>query len=125
MKLDKFSKRDLKFFLPKTFKGLSRQYLIECIFDAHIQDKWYPQVGDIIVGCTGNVFVISGKHDLHESLGGTCYFFGGSTCGRNGSGILNGTQSYVMNKDGFRFSNLDQEVSKISNFRFVPYPHEI
>lgn len=120
-----FSKGDLRFWLPETFKGLSRQYMIECIFDAHIQEKWEPQVGDIIVGYTGNVFVISGEHKLDNSLGGACYFFGGSTCGRNGSGILNSTQSYVMNKDGFRFNNLDQTVSRISDFRFVPYPHEI
>lgn len=40
--------------------------------------------------------------------------------------MANSTCSYVMNKDGVRPNDLDVfNVAKQSEFRYVPYPHEI
>ena len=127
MKMEKeFNKEDLEFFLPNSFKGLSKDYILDKVFNSDIQKNWKPQEGDIIVGCTGNIFVISSKQHLHESLGGDLYFFGGSLCSRDGGNFMNTTQSYVMNKDGFKFDGFEEyHIASFSDFRFVPYPHEI
>jgi len=129
----KFNKKDLEFYLPESFKGLSKSYILEKICDKKIQDSWIPKVGDIIVGRTGNIFVISGEHKLVEELGGTVYFFGGGLCSRDGSSFLNDTYSICLNKDGCKYSRTwegikkeyDSYYSKISDFRYVPYPHEL
>lgn len=129
---DEFKKEDLEFFLPKTFKGLTKQYLLDCIFDTEIQKNWQPKEGDIIVGCTGNVWVISGHHQTHETLGGDKFFFGGGLCNRDGGNILNDTYAHVLNKDGLEYRYTkngiekfkDPYYSKFSDFRYVPYPHE-
>jgi hypothetical protein len=130
--MKKFKKSDIKFFL-KPFKGLTKKYMMDCIFNEDIQSKWYPQVGDIIVGCTGNVFVISGQDMLHEKLGGTRWYFGGSMCNRTGGNTLDETYCYTMNADGkfigwtkdARLEEMDNLYhSSYKDFRFVPYPHE-
>jgi hypothetical protein len=41
--MDNFQKEDLDFFLPNTFKGLSKEYLIECIFN-----KKYKRIGFLL-----------------------------------------------------------------------------
>lgn len=131
--MDKFIKEDLEFFLPDSFKGLSKDYILNAIFNKKIQNKWVPKVGDIIVGCTGNVFVISGKHDLHEDLGGVLFFFGGGLCNRDGGNILNSTYCSTLNKDGKYYSYTENGIvakkqphhSSWKEFRFVPYPHEL
>lgn len=128
----RFNKEDLDFFLPKSFKGLSKEYILEAVFNEQIQKNWRPQIGDVIVGRTGNVFVISGYHQTHESLGGDKFFFGGSLCSRDGGNFLNDTHCYVLNKDGMEYyyghSGIEKQenpyYSKFSDFRYVPYPHE-
>lgn len=130
--MSKFNKKDIEFFLPQTFKGLSKKYMLDCIFDETIQNKWQPEEGDIIVGETGNVFVISGSYPLAETIGGHIYYFGGHSCNRTGGRILDSTACYSMNKGGLVSQFVDNELkmvsklghSKISDFRFVPYPHE-
>lgn len=125
----KFNKKDLESYLPNNFKSLSKKYLINCIFDEKIQSEWIPSIGDIIVGCTGNVFVISNIDNLHESLGGKRYYFGGGSCNRNGGNVLDSTYSYTANKSGKYIHPIKGEQpnlyhSSIQDFRYVPYPHE-
>lgn len=128
--MKEFNKEDLEFHLnDKPFKGLSKKYIMEAIFNDAIQNKWQPQVGDIIVGCTGNIFVISGIDRLHEKLGGKRYYFGGSSCNRDGGNVLDSTYCYTANESGKHIHPIDGEKtnlyhSSIRNFRFVPYPHE-
>lgn len=128
-----FDKESMDFFLPKSFKGLSKQYIMNAIYDKKIQANWKPQVGDIIVGPTGNVFVIAAYHQGHESVGGDKYFFGGGLCSRDGGCIMNETYSHVLTEDGLEYYYSDEGIktrehpyySKFSHFRFVPYPHEL
>jgi hypothetical protein len=128
--MGEFNREELEFYLSnKTFKGLSKNYILEAVFNDDIQKNWRPQVGDIIVGCTGNIFVISGMDRLHESIGGTTYYFGGSSCSRDGSGILDDTYCFTANESGKYFHPLKGEQensyhSSIRDFRYVPYPHE-
>ena len=127
--MKEFKKDKLEFFLPDNFKGLSKNYLLECIFDDEIQSKWKPNVGDIIVGITGNIFVISCIDNLHESLGGKRYYFGGGSCNRDGGNVLNSTFCYTANESGKYIHPIEGEQdnlyhSSIRNFRYVPYPHE-
>ena len=104
---------------------MNKKYLLSCIFNEDIQKNWKPNVGDIIIGSTGNVFVISGYHDLVESLGGKLYFFGGSLCNRDGGSLLHSTRCFTMNEKGYN-PNLDvYSISSFSEFRYVPYPHEL
>jgi hypothetical protein len=131
--MDKFIKEDLEFHLPDSFKGLTKKYIIDCIFNKKIQKKWTPKIGDLIVGCTGNIFAVSAYHSTHDSLGGDKYFFGGGLCNRDGGDIMDETFCFIMNKDGFhyKYSTIgiikeeDLYYSKFSDFRYVPYPHEL
>lgn len=66
----RFNKEDLEFYLPNSFRGMSKQYILDAVFDDDLQKSWVPAVGDAIVGPTGNIFVISGAHLMHEDLGG-------------------------------------------------------
>lgn len=130
---DAFKKENLDFYLPSQFKGMSKKYILDQIFNLKIQDNWTPKVGDVIVGCTGNVFVISNEHICIEEMGGNLFFFGGGLCNRDGGNRLNETYSFTMNKGGewVEYTSTGYEVvpnvyhSSISNFRFVPYPHEL
>jgi hypothetical protein len=124
----------LTFLMPESFKGLSKEYMIDKMFNEEIQKNWKPNVGDVIVGATGNVFVISGHHHSSERLGGDKYFFGGGLCNRDGGMYLNETMSYIMNKDGMEYywdekgsvsKREDPYYSKFSDFKYVPYPHEL
>ena len=131
--MDKFKKTDLEFYLPDSFKGLPKKYMLDCIFNDNLQKRWSPSVGDIIIGCTGNVFVISGFHDAHEQVGGKTFFFGGNLCSRDGGIIMNETHCFVLNEDGMNYTYTSEGIekredfsySKFSDFRFVPYPHEL
>lgn len=131
--MDEFTKEDLEFFLPDSFKGLTKQYILDCVFNEDIQRGWYPREGDIIVGPTGNVFVISGKHHLTAQLGGDLFFFGGHLCNRTGGNILDDTACFTLNKDGKYYQYTARGIeaydklghSAFSHFRYVPYPHEI
>lgn len=129
--MKKFNREDLEFYLPsEPFKGLSKKYILKCIFDEDIQKNWKPGVGDIIVGHTGNIFVISGMSKLHESLGGNMYYFGGASCSRNGSNVMDSTFCYTANEKGIYIHPINGMMdnlyhSSIRDFRYVPYPHEI
>jgi hypothetical protein len=130
---DKFILEDLEFYLPTSFKGLTKKYMLDCIFNEGIQKGWYPREGDVIVGYTGNIFTVSAKHTLIENLGGTLFFFGGGLCNRDGGCTLNETYSYKMNKSGKWIQHTlggYEEVNNLyhsafSDFRYVPYPHEL
>lgn len=123
--MDKFDANELNFHLPDSYKGMKKDYILSRMFNLGIQKRWIPGVGDVMVGETGNIFVISGIHHLKEELGGPLYFFGGGLCNRDGGCLLNSTQSYVMNKEGKKYTELDvHHISKVSDFRYVPYPHE-
>ena len=117
---EEFDKEDLEFCLPDEFKGLSKDYMLNCIFSEKIQKSWItPKVGDLIVTTTGNIFTISGEHY------GT-FFFGGFLQGRN-SRILSESSTFVVNFTGElkRKINGKKTCSKFSEFRFIPYPHEL
>lgn len=125
-----FNRQELEFYLPNSFKKLSKSYMLDCIFNSTIQANWIPDVGDIIVGKTGNIFVISGKENLDDSIGCTMYYFGGSSCNREGGCVLDSTHCYTANESGIYFhpingiqTNLYH--SSIRAFKFVPYPHEL
>lgn len=125
-----FIKENLEFYLDdKPFKGLSKEYIMEAIFNTDIQKNWNPQEGDVIVGCTGNIFVISVIDNLHERLGGKRYYFGGGSCNRDGGNILDSTFCYTANETGKYIHPIKGELdnlnhSSIRDFRYVPYPHE-
>lgn len=131
--MDKFKKEKLEFHLPDNFKGMTKDYIMNVIFDKIVQSKWNPQIGDVIVGCTGNIFVISGEHNLVPELGGKLFFFGGGLCSRDGGYIMNETYAFTMNESGKWYAygkngfeekhNLNH--SSWKDFRFVPYPHEL
>ncbi len=133
--MKEFNKEVLETFLPESFKGLSKQYVLDAIFNNEIQKNWKPQIGDIIVGSTGNVFVISGDHDLVPELGGKMFFFGGGLCNRDGGNIMNETYCYTMNKSGNSYEyDINLKIKRVmkkfnhssfKDFRFVPYPHEL
>lgn len=128
--MKEFNKEDLEFFLPNTWRGISKDYILDKVFDKEVQSGWIPTIGDIIVGCTGNIFIISGKHELIKELGGTVYFFGGGFCNRNGSSQMNETYCPTMNKDGLWYEFGKKPTKNVwhssyKDFRFVPWPHEI
>jgi hypothetical protein len=129
--MDKFELEALEFHLPMTFKGLRKQYLLDCIFNDTIQKNWKPTTGDIIVGCTGNIFVISGTRNLNENIGGKMYFFGGSMCSRDSnSSVMDSTYCYTANESGIYYHPIKGAQSNcyhssIRKFRYVPYPHEL
>jgi hypothetical protein len=129
--MKKFNRKDLEFHLSnKPFKGLSKDYIMKAIFNDEIQKNWKPQVGDVIVGCTGNIFVISGMDRLHESLGGNMYYFGGGLCNRDGGNILDSTHCSTANESGKYIHPTKGEQPNsyhcsIRDFKYVPYPHEL
>lgn len=130
--MNKFIKEDLEFYLPDNFKGMNKEYILNVIFDKKIQKKWTPQVGDVIVGNTGNIFVISSEYNLSEELGGKLFFFGGGLCNRTGGNVMNETYCNTMNKSGKWFDYINGIIksqtifghSSWQDFRFIPYPHE-
>lgn len=125
-----FDNETLDFFLDeKGFKGMSKEYILDCVFNKEIQSNWIPQIGDVMVGCTGNIFAISGTHDLIESLGGKLYLFGGGICCRDGSSVMDSTSCFTANESGNYYHPIhglmqNSNHSSIRDFRFVPYPHE-
>jgi len=133
MKNKIFVLEDLDFYLPDSFKGMGKQYLLDCIFNDKIQRKWSPKIGDVMIGCTGNIFVVSSEHKLKEVLGGNLFFFGGGLCNRDGGCTLNDTYSLTMNKSGkwIQYTKGGYEEtsnpyhSSFSDFRYIPYPHEL
>ena len=131
--MKEFDKEEISYFLPNYFKGLSKKYILDVIFNEDIQKNWSPRVGDVIVSCTGNIFTISGEHQLVSELGGKIFFFGGGLCNREGSNVLNETYCYTMNFSGKWYTYENGTIvekpncyhSSWKNFRYVPYPHEL
>lgn len=128
--MKEFEKEKVELFLPDSFKGLSKKYLLDCIFNEEIQKNWSPGLGDIIIGSTGNVFVISGVENLHEKIGGKKYYFGGGSCNRDGGNVLDSTFCFTANESGKNYHPINGEVedfyhSCIRDFKYVPYPHEL
>lgn len=124
-----FNREKLEFHLPNEFRGLSKEYILDNIFNESIQSEWVPKVGDIMVGCTGNIFVISSISELHDSLGGRMYFFGGGLCNRDGGNVMDSTYCFSANENGKYYNPINGEQenpfhSSIRDFRYVPYPHE-
>lgn len=124
--------QDLEFYVKYSAEqfDLDIEYIIDVVFHEEIQNNWIPKVGDLICGPTGNIFVISGKHHLHEDLGGTKFFYGGSLCNRDGGCLLDSTMCYTMNESGlvYRASSdgyVGEEKSGHSSFhhyRWIPRP---
>lgn len=120
---------NISFLMPESFKGMPKSYMLACAFHPDIQENWQPQTGDVMVGQTGNVFVISGMFTLVEEFGGPLFYFGTHPCATDSS-IMDSNCSFVMNKSGLKHDySRDALVthprySKISKFRFIPYPHE-
>ena len=102
---------------------LNKEYRAMCMNSPVIQSKWNPSEGDFMLtkssycdednenDCTnnkpcphclemGNVYVISGKYDYAESVGGTHYFFGGGACVNDGGHSCNDTQCSIMTESG-------------------------
>ena len=123
--MEQFKKKSMAYFIDQGVKGLPKEYILDAIFDEKMQEMWHPQVGDIIVGSTGNVFVISGKQSFHEDIGGDVYFFGGTMAAMNGC-IMDTPTCYTMNHDGLFMHSRKKFPGHGSwhEFRFVPYPHE-
>lgn len=125
---NKFNKKDLEFYLPERIMRLPKKYVMECIFNEDIQKKWKPKFGDLMIGPTGNAFVISAVYPYHESIGGTMYFFGGGNYSRNGDGVMDSTYCYTANESGKYFHPIKGVIpnsfhSSIRKFRYVPYPY--
>lgn len=126
-----FIREDLEMYLSdKPFKRLSKEYILYCIFNEDIQNKWTPQVGDIIVGPTGNIFVLAGKHHLIPELGGDTFFFAPGFCSRDGDSFMESTYSSTVNKSGIKYGFGGKPIDDLyhtafSHFRYVPYPHEL
>lgn len=128
--MKEFKKETLESYLPSSFKSLKKDYMIKCMFDDKIQKRWNPSIGDVIVGCTGNIFVIGSVDYLNEKLGGKKYYFGGGSCNRDGGNVLDSTFCYTANESGKYIHPTEGEQqnfyhSSIRDFRYVPYPHEI
>ena len=132
-KSGRFDEFELHFHLPETFKGLSKEYIIDKVFNDDIQDNWVPQIGDLMVGPTGNIYAIGAIDKLHEKLGGIKYYFGGGMCSRDGSSQMKETFCYTINESGDDIGWGDNGLEikdnpyhgKISNYKFIPYPHEL
>lgn|SRR5574343_507544 len=90
--------KQLEFYLPNEFKGMTKQYILDCYFNDKIQNNWSPNIVDVIVGNTGNIFVISGHHRTTETLGGNIYFFGGFLYAEADSCRMTKHTCYAMNK---------------------------
>lgn len=133
--MELFDEDLLRFHLPKVFKSLTKEYIIECIFNEKIQKKWIPQEGDIIVGPSGNIFTIGTISRRAPEIGGDICLFNPTLCNRDGGAFLNSTYALTFNEDGLWY-DFDADAKAFvgkknynhgakSDFRFVPYPHEL
>lgn len=104
---------------------LTKEYRLMCLEAIEIQNNWEPENGDFMVtkstycegeenedNCSdekpcsdclemGNVYVISGKYDYAESVGGTHWFFGGGACVRGEGNMCNDTYCSIMSESGY------------------------
>ena len=121
MKNNKFDREELEFYVDDHLMlGLSKEYILECIFDEEIQKKWYPRIGDLIVGHTGNIFAIGGSQRFHADIGGEVFFFGGTMAAKSGSCRMTEPMSYSMNRNGDHFDSPYH--SSWKNKRYIPRP---
>lgn len=125
-----FDRDAIFFFLGlEDFKGMTREYMMDCVFDDEIQRNWTPKKGDVIMGNTANIFVISEVEIRHEDIGGSVFYFGGGSCNRDGGCALDETFCYTANESGKYYhptmgEQENSNHSSIRDFRFIPYPHE-
>lgn len=125
----------------------STEYRLMCLKAPEIQKLWEPQDGDFMVSlcsycsnenekCTEllpckdclemcNVWVISGRHHGHESVGGDSWFYGGSPCVRGIGNLMNDTHCFVMNKSGTSMFTAALCTSKKSEMLWLPRQDQI
>lgn len=115
---NEFKRDNLKIYLPDLFCGMDKEYMLNVIFEDTIQKLWKPDVGDIMVTPTGNVFPISGRN-------GDLFMFGGSVCTDKDGGLMKSTRCSVMSESGNIPEGVDYFVSKRECFRWIPLPHQI
>lgn len=131
--MDKFERESLEFWLrddtAHEYRLPNAKYVLDVLFNEDVQKSWKPQVGDLFATHTGNIYVISGDHNLTEELGGRLFFFGGGMCTRGDGCIMDETYCYTMNKDGLswhwgengkRSTEKAHNHSAISKFRWIP-----
>lgn len=120
--MSKFKIDEIDFHIPLIYRGMSKKYMLSRIFDDKTQKLWKPKTGDIMIGCTGNIFVISSSTLYNEDLGGRMFFFGG------GLGMDEEHNrvdiNYKMNEKGINKFQGVYNVNSFSDFRYIPYPHE-
>lgn len=59
-------KQLLELFLPDQFKGLSKEYIIECVFNIEIQKNWVPKLGDLTVSLMADLYVLESDEKVIE-----------------------------------------------------------
>jgi hypothetical protein len=101
------------------------QEFIKMLREAYeVQQAWDPNEGDWMATkqeFMPNIYVISGKHELTEELGGTMWFFDGHLCNRDGGCLANQTATNCMNRKGIKFYGLNTfTVASINEFVFIP-----
>ncbi len=123
---EEFEYDTIEFFVndDNEFK-INKSHILSMCFNEEVQSRWKPKVGDIILGKTGNLFVISSSERLNESIGGTLFFFGGGTYFYNDG--TKGTYCYTMNESGTRYNSFKESTddlyhSSFSEFRWIPRP---
>ncbi|WP_237163329.1 hypothetical protein [Paenibacillus sp. BIHB 4019] len=67
-----------------------------------------------------NVYVVSGRFDYHESIGGTRWYFGGGNCVRGYGNRINSTSCFVMNRTGESDGDKDYQTSNIKDMIWLP-----
>lgn len=113
--MTEFNSAQLEIHIPDDVKqrwDVSKEYILDCVFHERMQEEWDPRVGDLMIGPTGNIWIISSKQNFCESFGGPMFFFGGNLCSRDGGCIMNETTCYTMNKDGFWYEWKDGNIVK-------------
>ncbi len=103
-------------------QGLSVKYILDVVKNEDIQKSWKPKMGDLMVGSTGNLWVLSNSQKLCQELGGELFFFGGNTCVRGAGILMDQTMCYTVNKEGksWRGEENDPYHSSFDRFRWVP-----
>ncbi len=56
----------LQTFLPDEFRGLDKQYMIQCVFNEEIQKNWIPKIGDITISLMADIYVLESDNKVSE-----------------------------------------------------------
>lgn len=65
---NKYYKQLLELFLPDEFQGLSKEYIIDNVFNIEIQKKWVPKLGDITVSLMGDLYILENDDKVSECI---------------------------------------------------------